>query len=546
MKKIYMLALSFAAMLALAGCTANTTQTTEQTQAMQTGAVPAGNMEGYVRTALNADVQTLDVHKTSKDYMVPLNIFDRLVEVELTEGGTSKLVPSLAESWEISPDGLTYTIKLRQGVKFHNGEDFESDDVVYSLNRIISAQGAVNGDFVSQVLGADKLMEGSATELEGVKATDAYTVEITLKEPYAGFMASLAAAPVSMLDAKSTEAAGDKFGVDAAVTVGTGPFRAESWTLNDSIVLRKNENYWKGSPNIEGVYIRIIPDTETQNMMFRNGELDILDLDFMIDYIPTYKEEFPERLVSTPRVGITYFTFNQNIAPFDKVEVRQAVSMAIDRQAIVDAMYNGIAGLENGIFPKGLIGHNENLPEITYNPELAKEMLAKAGYPEGFAMEIAADASSSDTIHAVLEIIAAQLQEIGIQAEIKTYDEATWLATRKSGELGSFLATWTADYNDPDNFIYTFFGSLNNSKLRSMNYKDEAVIERVNKARSIIDETERIKEYQALEEKIITQDRAWTPMYAREHYFAVGENIEGFTPNWAGLSDTQFYSIRKK
>ncbi len=133
MKKIYMLALSFAAMLALAGCTANTTQTTEQTQATQTGAVAAGNMEGYVRTALNADVQTLDVHKTSKDYMVPLNIFDRLVEVELTEGGTSKLVPSLAESWEISPDGLTYTIKLRQGVKFHNGEDFESDDVVYSF-----------------------------------------------------------------------------------------------------------------------------------------------------------------------------------------------------------------------------------------------------------------------------------------------------------------------------------------------------------------------------------------------------------------------------
>ena len=160
-------------------------------------------------------------------------------------------------------------------------------------------------------------------------------------------------------------------------------------------------------------------------------------------------------------------------------------------------------------------------------------------------MEIAIDSASSDTTKSVLEIISEQLSEIGVNASLKTYDESTWLATRKAGELGSFMSIWTADYNDPDNFIYTFFGTDENTKLRSLNYKDKEVIDRVAKARAIINEDERIKEYQALEKKIISEDRAWLPMYAKEHYFALGKNISNFTPNWAGISDMQFYSIKK-
>ena len=476
--------------------------------------------------------------------MVPLNVFDRLVEVEVKDG-KSEIVPSLAKSWDISEDGKTYILHLMEGVKFHNGEDFKADDVVYSLNRIVTVQGAVNSGFVSQIEGFDELANGVATELSGVKAIDDYTIEIKLKEPYAGFMASLAAAPVSILDEKTTTMAGDKFGIEPEFTVGTGPFKLKEWKLNEGIELVKNENYWKEAPKIDGVEIKVVPDTETQNIMYRNGELDILDLDYMVDYIPTYKQEFKDNLVSVPRVGITYFTFNENIEPLNNVNIRKALSMAIDRQAIVDSMYNGTASIENGIFPKGLIGHNENIEAIEYNTEKAKEILAAEGYPNGFDMEIAIDSASSDTTKSVLEIISEQLSEIGVNASLKTYDESTWLATRKAGELGSFMSIWTADYNDPDNFIYTFFGTDENTKLRSLNYKDKEVIDRVAKARAIINEDERIKEYQALEKKIISEDRAWLPMYAKEHYFALGKNISNFTPNWAGISDMQFYSIKK-
>ena len=542
-KKSILAICSLSLLLGLSACTAKKSDINNENK-IDTKMNEALSSDNIVRTAIKSDIQTIDMHKTSNNYMVPLNVFDRLVEVEVKDG-KSEIVPSLAKSWDISEDGKTYILNLMEGVKFHNGEDFKADDVVYSLNRIVTVQGAVNSGFVSQIEGFDELTNGVATELSGVKAIDDYTVEIKLKEPYAGFMASLAAAPVSILDEKTTTMAGDKFGIEPEFTVGTGPFKLKEWKLNEGIELVKNENYWKEAPKIDGVEIKVVPDTETQNIMYRNGELDILDLDYMVDYIPTYKQEFKDNLVSVPRVGITYFTFNENIEPLNNVNIRKALSMAIDRQAIVDSMYNGTASIENGIFPKGLIGHNENIEAIEYNTEKAKEILAAEGYPNGFDMEIAIDSASSDTTKSVLEIISEQLSEIGVNASLKTYDESTWLATRKAGELGSFMSIWTADYNDPDNFIYTFFGTDENTKLRSLNYKDKEVIDRVAKARAIINEDERIKEYQALEKKIISEDRAWLPMYAKEHYFALGKNISNFTPNWAGISDMQFYSIKK-
>ena len=542
-KKSILAICSLSLLLGLSACTAKKSDINNENK-IDTKMNEALSSDNIVRTAIKSDIQTIDMHKTSNNYMVPLNVFDRLVEVEVKDG-KSEIVPSLAKSWDISEDGKTYILHLMEGVKFHNGEDFKADDVVYSLNRIVTVQGAVNSGFVSQIEGFDELANGVATELSGVKAIDDYTIEIKLKEPYAGFMASLAAAPVSILDEKTTTMAGDKFGIEPEFTVGTGPFKLKEWKLNEGIELVKNENYWKEAPKIDGVEIKVVPYTETQNIMYIYGELDILDLDYMVDYIPTYKQEFKDNLVSVPRVGITYFTFNENIEPLNNVNIRKALSMAIDRQAIVDSMYNGTASIENGIFPKGLIGHNENIEAIEYNTEKAKEILAAEGYPNGFDMEIAIDSASSDTTKSVLEIISEQLSEIGVNASLKTYDESTWLATRKAGELGSFMSIWTADYNDPDNFIYTFFGTDENTKLRSLNYKDKEVIDRVAKARAIINEDERIKEYQALEKKIISEDRAWLPMYAKEHYFALGKNISNFTPNWAGISDMQFYSIKK-
>ena len=547
-----MMALAAAGILAagaLTGCggskTSDTTDNTAGAENESTAEVKGVDVDttGYLVAALNADIQTADVQKTSKDYEVPFNIFDRLVDVEVGTDGNSKIVPSLAESWDISDDGLEYTFHLRQGVKFHNGNDFTAEDVAYTFHRMLTVEGGVNTEFIDQIKGADELLAGETDTLEGVEVVDDYTIKVTLKEPFAGFLASISSPGVSIYDSEATEAAGDQFGMDPAVTVGTGPFEFSSWSFNNQLVLTRNEDYWKGASGLPGVVIKIIPDTETQSMMFESGELDILDLDYAADSVDRFTETYPDQIVQGPRVGIVYFTMNFNKEPFQDVRVRKAVQMSIDRQAILDALYGGRGQVEQGIFPHGLIGFNPDQEEIKYDPEAAKALLAEAGYADGFDMEIAADSSASDTMTMALEIVSDQLAEVGIRAEIKNYDESTWLETRKSGELGSFMSTWSADYNDPDNFIYTFFGNEEKTRIRSINYPDTEVMERVAKARTIVNEDERLAEYKALEEKIIHEDAAWVPMFSRLHLFAVSKRVQGFAPLWSGLSDQLFYNI---
>ena len=549
-KKIsLMLAAALTAGLALTGCggskTSDTTDNTAGAENESTAEVKGVDVDttGYLVAALNADIQTADVQKTSKDYEVPFNIFDRLVDVEVGTDGNSKIVPSLAESWDISDDGLEYTFHLRQGVKFHNGNDFTAEDVAYTFHRMLTVEGGVNTEFIDQIKGADELLAGETDTLEGVEVVDDYTIKVTLKEPFAGFLASISSPGVSIYDSEATEAAGDQFGMDPAVTVGTGPYEFSSWSFNNQLVLTRNEDYWKGASGLPGVVIKIIPDTETQSMMFESGELDILDLDYAADSADRFTETYPDQIVQGPRVGIVYFTMNFNKEPFQDVRVRKAVQMSIDRQAILDALYGGRGQVEQGIFPHGLIGFNPDQEEIKYDPEAAKALLAEAGYVDGFDMEIAADSSASDTMTMALEIVSDQLAEVGIRAEIKNYDESTWLETRKSGELGSFMSTWSADYNDPDNFIYTFFGNEEKTRIRSINYPDTEVMERVAKARTIVNEDERLAEYKALEEKLIHEDAAWVPMFSRLHLFAVSKRVQGFAPLWSGLSDQLFYNI---
>ena len=550
-KKIsLMLAAALTAGLALTGCGGSKTSDITESSAAGAESESAAEVKGvdvdttgYLVAALNADIQTADVQKTSKDYEVPFNIFDRLVDVEVDADGNSKIVPSLAESWDISDDGLEYTFHLRQGVKFHNGNDFTAEDVAYTFHRLLTVEGGVNTEFIDQIKGADELLAGETDTLEGVEVVDDYTIKVTLKEPFAGFLASISSPGVSIYDSEATEAAGDQFGMDPAVTVGTGPFEFASWSFNNQLVLTRNEDYWKGASELPGVVIKIIPDTETQSMMFESGELDILDLDYAADSVDRFTETYPDQIVQGPRVCIVYFTMNFNKEPFQDVRVRKAVQMSIDRQAILDALYGGRGQVEQGIFPHGLIGFNPDQEEIKYDPEAAKALLAEAGYADGFDMEIAADSSASDTMTMALEIVSDQLAEVGINAEIKNYDESTWLETRKSGELGSFMSTWSADYNDPDNFIYTFFGNEEKTKIRSINYPDTEVMERVAKARTIVNEDERLAEYKALEEKIVHEDAAWVPMFSRLHLFAVSKRVQGFAPMWSGLSDQLFYNI---
>lgn len=558
MKKFACAALSaalLASMLAACGGSASTTPAASSADAASdTGAsssapAAAAAEDGTLRVALNTDIQTMDVHKTNNDYMVPLNVFDRLFEIKTNADGSTELVKSLVEDYTVSDDGLTYNFTLRSGLVFSDGTPLTANDVKYTFTRMLALPDSVQTDYAASIAGADAVMDGTATELEGITVIDDTHFTVTLSEPFAGFLYELATASCSIMSEKNVEEAGDQFGLDCSKTIGSGPYVVTSWTRDSSIVLDANPNYWGEKPTVQHVVISIVPDSSTMSMMFQNGELDILDCDYIDAAVvnSTYKTQYADDIVTSSRLGTTYMALNENVEPLNDVNVRKAIQMAIDRQTILDTVYNGDGTLVDGIYPKGLIGFtDDNQGWLSYDPEQAKSLLAEAGYADGFTMEIAADNSSSDSTLLVIQIVQQYLAQVGITAEIKSYDPASWLDLRKSGDMVSFVSSWTADYNDPDNFIYTFFGTPEKSKVRSLNYFNTDAMSRVAAARGIVDDDERLAEYAALEKQIVEEDAAWVPMFSRSHLFVKGDRIASFTPHWAGYSDTQYINVTLK
>ena len=500
-----------------------------------------------LRVAWTSDMQPMDVHKTSDNYSVPLNIYDRLFEIQLNDDGTTSLAKSLVEDYSV--EGCTYSFVLRSGLTFSNGKPLTASDVEFTFTRMLALPESVQTDFAAAIAGADALMNGETDKLSGFEVVDDTHFNVTLSAPFAGFLYQLATPSCCIFSKEAVEAAGDDFGLDVEKTIGSGPYVIKSWTRNAEVVLEANPNYWGGAPEAEKVIISVIPDPSTLSMKFQSGDIDILDCDNLDAAVvnSTYKTAYADQMVYANRLSMTYFALNEKVKPLDDVRVRKALQMAIDRQSILDSVYDGNGSLEDGIYPHGLIGFSEgNQGWLKYDPEGAKALLAEAGYPNGFDLELSADSSASSPVILMLQIMEQNLQAVGVNAKIVSYDEASWLDLRKSGEMPSFVGTWTADYNDPDNFIFTFFGNEDKTKIRSLNYYNTEAMARVSAARAIVDDAERNAEYAALEKLIVRDDAAWVPMFSRQHLFVVGPNVEEYVPHWAGYSDFSFATVKLK
>ncbi|WP_232699123.1 ABC transporter substrate-binding protein [Brevibacillus daliensis] len=504
----------------------------------------SASSDKMITTSEISDPGTTDVQKTTSEYTIPLNIYDRLVEAITVSPGKSELVPGLAESWEVSPDGLKYTFHIRKDVKFHNGEILKADDVLYTFDRMLDpATKALNTDFLDMIAGAKDRMDGKANSVSGIKVIDDNTIEITLAKAFAPFLANLATPAGSIYNRKATTEAGEQFGIDPQKTIGTGPFKMKSWALNDTVVLVSNPDYFQGAPKIDGVNIKIVPDAETNRIMFETGKLDIFNLSNSASQIPQFRdnEKWKNSIVSGPIVGLYYYALNEDIKPLDDVRIRKALQMSIDRQTLLDKLYYGEGQLVHGISPPGLLGYNPELPKIEYNPEKAKQLLTEAGYPNGFDMEIVQTTDSPNTLK-INEAVQAMLQKVGVRVKITQIDESTYFATRQVGKLPSNQNEWSADYNDPDNFFYTFF-SQKNSKVRSYNYNNLEVNAKLEKARTMVDQTERIKLYQEMEKTIAQEDAAWIPLFALNQLFVVQPRVKNFQVAWNGWSSMSYYGL---
>lgn len=501
--------------------------------------------ENNILRLVTSDEQTTcDVQKTTEYYTIALNIFERLVETKTNPDGSSELVPGLAEKWEISDDGLVYTFYLRKGVKFHNGEELKADDVVYSFERMLKPQtGALNQDFITAIKGSLDMMEEKADTLAGLEVVDDYTIKMTLESPFAPFLANIATPGVSIYNRKFTEAAGDQFGLTPETTCGTGPYKLSLWTLNSETQIDVFEGYWGGRAKIDAVNWKTVKDADTQRMMFENGEIDEFDCDNAPSQIQYFanSDKYKDWLKIGNRVGIYYYHINEKIEPFDDVRIRKAFQMSFDKQQLLDTLFDGRGTVQSGIMPPGLIGYNPDLPEIKYDPVKAKELMAEAGFPDGFEMDICMVTNNPNTLQ-LNEMVQAMLAKVGIKANILQMDEASWYATRAEGKLGTYTTSWSADFNDPDNFFYTFFAPQNTIK-RSFNYANADASQKVVDARAMIDEEERIKVYRELEKQIIQEDAAWVPLYSKQHIFVVNPRVQNYVVMWNGWSGNMYNTM---
>ncbi|MCR4634388.1 MAG: ABC transporter substrate-binding protein [Erysipelotrichaceae bacterium] len=529
--------------LCLGGCSSSGSQEEAEQAENSEIAEDIGNDKeveaGLVRIALSSPISTIDVHKNTEDYMLPLNVYERLFDIRVSENGTTSLAKGLAEDWSVSDDGLVYHFTLRDDAFFSDGTKVKASDVAFTFTRMLALPDSQQTDFADMILGAKEVMAGETETLKGIRILDDRNLEITLSEPFAGYLYQLATPSCSILSEKSVREAGDGYGLSVEHTMGSGPYRLSEYT-DSRITVERNPYYHCHDGEeltIQQAEFLILPPALIDRM-FREGQLDLLDVNRINpEVVKTIynTEEWKDSLIDYSRVEVQYLMLNMEMPPLNDVRIRKAVQMAIDRQKILDELYNGNGNLLDGIYPKGLIGYSEeNQGWLKYDPKEAAKLIDEVPGAKEVRLELAANSQSEIRTLRMLEMIRQDLNAVGLNVATVSYDEDSRFYLRKEGLLMAYTGEWSADFNDPDNFIYTFFGSRAKSLYRSSNFADETLIRRIGKARALQDEEERLQEYAELEKILIRDEAVWVPLFSTSHQFILGERLESFTPFWAG------------
>jgi len=390
-------------------------------------------------------------------------VYNRLVEFER---GTTKVVPSLAESWTISADGLTYTFTLRRDVKWHATKGFtpsrafNAEDVAFTFLR----QWKTDHPFHAVSGGKYEYFNsmGLGRLLKTVDKPDDYTVRFVLNQPEAPFLADLAMAFASILSAEYGEAmrrAGTPEKVDLE-PVGTGPFQLVAYQKDAVIRYRAHPDYFGGRAKLDDLVFAITPDAAVRYAKLRAGECHLMPYPNPAD-VEQMRKDPALKVDSQEGLNIGYWAFNTEKKPFDDRRVRQALNLAVDKRAIIEAIYLGAGAAATNPIPPTIWSYDAAIKDYPYDPEAARKLLAEAGYANGFETDLWAmpvQRPYNPNARRMAEVIQADLAKVGVKARIVTYEWAEYLKRTKDGEHQTMLMGWTGDNGDPDNFLHTLLG----------------------------------------------------------------------------------------
>ncbi|QFG00173.1 ABC transporter substrate-binding protein [Psychrobacillus glaciei] len=472
-----------------------------------------------------------------ESFKVTQNIFETLLN--FGEQDTT-IHEGLATKWEPSDDGLTYTFTLREGVKFHDGTDFNADAVVKNFERW--ANGSDDKfPYYGSMFGGFKGDEGHV--IASVTADGDNKVVFKLTRAQAPFLKNIAMSPFGIASPTAFEKDGDKFGDNP---VGTGPFKFVEWKRNDSVTIEKFDGYWeKGYPKLDKIVFRAIPDNSARLNDLLSGAIDLADGVNPADG-KTVEGDPNLQLFERPSMNIGYLGLTNTRPPFDNVKVRQAMNYAIDKQSIIDAFFEGRAEIAKNPMPSSISGYNDDIPGYEYNPEKAKQLLAEAGLADGFEMELWAMPVPRPYMPdgaKVAEVIQKNLADIGIKAKIVSYEWATYLEKARNGEADAFMLGWTGDNGDADNFIYVLLDGDNIGSNNYAYYDNKDLHKLLIEAQTEVDENKRIDLYKQAQE-IIFEDAPWVPLAHSTPLLAGKADLINFKPHPTGSDKLTYVDFK--
>ncbi len=504
-KILSLISLMIVMAFALTACGGNQEKPSSGEQPGQSSETPAAAPAQVLKYGTDAEPVGLDPHTVSSTSSIRIfrQIYDTLIDVD-TE---MNFIPSLAESWE-QPDDLTYIFKLREGVKFHNGREMTAEDVKYSFERVLNPDTAAIG-------------KSYYDSIDTIEVVDTYTVKFTLKEPFAPFMTNLTSLYGAIVPKEVVEENGNLM----QKACGTGPFMLKEWIPDNKVILEKNPDYFvEGEPRLDAIEYYVMTDESARVAALRTGSVDVIKLP--ASSIPLVEGNNDINILEYQSNDYSYVGFNLDLDKFKDVRVRQAISLAINRQEIIDLVYDGNAKV-TGFVPEamGRWAIDFQAEELyQQNIEKAKQLMAEAGYADGFETTIAV--GLLDDINATGEILQKQLEQIGIKATIQNLESGQYVDAWKN-RTHEMMVGRNGAGTDPNRAVAFFFSSTGSANV--WGYSNPEVDELCNQGKVTVDEAEREAIYKEAQKLIVNDVPNLFIASPMEYYFA-RKNVLGFVP----------------
>lgn len=472
------------------------------------------------------DPLTLDpaVSQDISSWEYLLHLFSGLVALN----DELEVEPDIAARWDVSPDGRTYTFKLRQDVKFQDGRPVKASDFKYSLERACDPKlkSPVASTYLGDIVGVNEKLAGQASNIAGVIVRDDYTLEITIDTPKEYFLSKLTYPTAFVVDKSNVESGADW----TRHPNGTGPFKLKEWTKDQAIVLERNDLYYGQKPSLKEV--RFYLGGGTPISMYEKGELDIAEVGLAdIDRATDPTGPLSKELHVTPMLSIAYIGLNTKAKPFDDAKVRQAFLQALDRDKITSVLFRGTRTKAEGILPPGMPGYDKELKGPGNDIEHARQLLEESSYRGVGGLPPITFSVSAGAGNLAQSFADLYRQTLGIDVAVEQVDQGFY-EDLEAGKFQMFFLAWVADYPDPQNFLDILFHSQ--SQGNYFGYSSPTVDELLEKARVERDVDQRMKLYQQVE-RIIVEEVPVIPLYHDVSYTLVKPYVKGLVLTPMGI-----------